>query len=87
MNSGITRSMKTAISVEDSLMARADDAALELGLSRSALVSVALQNYLENRQNTKITEALNKAYAQVPTSDERAIVRKLRTKVPIVDRW
>lgn len=84
---GITRSMKTAISVEDSLMARADDAARELGLSRSALVSEALLNYLETRQNAKVTEDLNKAYAQVPTANERALVRKLRTKVPIVDRW
>ncbi len=79
--------MKTAISVEDSLMARADDAARELGLSRSALVTEALRNYLEKRQNTKITEDLNLAYANEPTTAERAIVRKLRTKVPIVDRW
>lgn len=79
--------MKTAISVEDSLMSCADDAARELGLSRSALVSEALRKYLENRQNTKITEDLNKAYAQEPTVQERALVRKLPTKVPIVDRW
>jgi metal-responsive CopG/Arc/MetJ family transcriptional regulator len=87
MNAGITRGMKTAISVEDSLMTRADNAARELGLSRSALVSEALRKYLEYHQNAKITEDLNKAYAQEPAANERALVRKLRTKVPIIDRW
>ncbi len=68
-------------------MSRADDAARELGLSRSAPVSEALRKFLENHQNAKITEDLNKAYAQEPTVQEWALVRKLRTKVPIMDRW
>ena len=44
MQNGITKSMKTAISMDDSLMEQADDAARELGLSRSGLIAQALQS-------------------------------------------
>ena len=87
MQSGITKSMKTAISVDDSLMEQADQAAQDLGLSRSRLIADALRDYLRNRRRTRITEQLNQVYAKVPDPAERRLVRKLRTKLPVQDRW
>ena len=87
MQSGITKSMKTAISVDSVLMEQADEAARDLGLSRSGLIADALREYLRKRRRTKITERLNQAYATEPGPDERRLVRTLRTKLPIQDRW
>jgi predicted transcriptional regulator len=87
MTNGITKSMKTAISVEDSLLEQADKAARDLGLSRSGLIAQALREYLARRRQARISEKLNQAYANEPGPDERQLVRKLRTKLPAPDRW
>ena len=79
--------MKTAISVDDALMEQADDAARELGLSRSRLIADALRDYLRQRRRTRISEQLNQAYAEEPSRAERRLVRSLRTKIPRRDRW
>ncbi len=79
--------MKTAISVDDALMEQADAAARDLGLSRSRLIAEALREYLRQRRRTRISEQLNQAYAKDPDPAERRLVRKLRTKVAVHDRW
>ena len=84
MQNGITNSMKTAISVEDTLMQQADDAARELGLSRSALVAQALRDFLRQRHRAQITEQLNRAYAE-PSPAEQILVQKMRKNFPIQD--
>lgn len=87
MHYGITRSMKTAISVEDSLMEQADKAALDLGLSRSGLIAEALRDFLFQWSRSQVTEQLNRAYANEPSKDEMRLVRKLKSKLPSKDRW
>lgn len=79
--------MKTAISVDDVLMAEADRTASELGMSRSGLISAALKEFLESRRRNAITDALNRIYAQEPRSDERQTVRQMKSKFPIGDKW
>jgi metal-responsive CopG/Arc/MetJ family transcriptional regulator len=79
--------MKTAISVEDSLMEQADSAARDLGLSRSALIAEALRDYLHRRRQLRISEQLNQAYADQPDPAQRRLVRKFKNKLPIQDRW
>jgi len=79
--------MKTAISVEDSLMEEADKAARDLGLSRSGLIAQALRDYLKRRRQSQILEQLNHAYAADPTPEERILVRRLRTKLRVKERW
>ncbi len=68
-------------------MQQADEAARDLGLSRSRLVADALRDYLRKRRRTRITEQLNRAYSNVPSADERRLVRKLRAKLSVQDRW
>ncbi len=87
MQCGMTKGMKTAISVDDTLMEQADQAARALGLSRSGLIAEALRDYLRQRERTNTTERLNRAYADAPGPAEKRLVRKLRTKLPVQDRW
>jgi metal-responsive CopG/Arc/MetJ family transcriptional regulator len=87
MQNGITIGMKTAISVEDTLMAEADGAARDLGVSRSALITEALRDYLRRRRQAQISEQLNRVYANEPELSERQTVRKFKTKLPNLDRW
>ncbi len=80
--------MKTAISLDDSLMEKADEAARDLGLSRSGLIAEALRSYLRQRGRVKITVQLNQAYVDTPGAAETRLVRKFKTKLPAnKDRW
>lgn len=88
IGSGITNGMKTAISVEDSLLEQADEVARELGLSRSGMISEALRAYLKQRRQSRTTELLNQAYdADPPTEEEMRLVHKFKTKLTVKDRW
>jgi metal-responsive CopG/Arc/MetJ family transcriptional regulator len=80
--------MKTAISVDDSLMAQADRAAGEIGVSRSKLFSIAMAEYLKKRRNDEITEQLNRAYANDNQAEELAFARAAKRKMAkLVDPW
>ena len=79
--------MKTAISVDDSLMEQADEAARDLGMSRSGLISEALRDYLRHRRQAKVSDQLNQAYKNEPSPEEKSLVRRLKAKLPIQDRW
>ena len=68
-------------------MQEADGVARDLGLSRSGLVADALREYLRKRRQTRITEQLNQAYANAPTTDEVRLTRALKTKLPVPDKW
>lgn len=87
MKVGITTGMKAAVSVDDALMEQADQAARDLGLSRSAFVAEALRAFLRQLQQAQITEQLNRVYADEPNPSERRLVKKLRSKLPIKDAW
>lgn len=79
--------MKTAISVNDALMEEADAAALGLGLSRSALIAMALRDFLKRRASAEITQRLNAVYASDPAPDEKRLIRSLKTKLHVSDNW
>jgi predicted transcriptional regulator len=70
--------MKTAISVDDDLLMKADSTAQGMGISRSRLFSIALENYLRERRKADILERLNKAYAGDPPPDERRMLAAIK---------
>jgi metal-responsive CopG/Arc/MetJ family transcriptional regulator len=72
--------MKTAISLEDELLLRADRTAREMGISRSRLFSVALEAYLRKRRNQEILDQLNKVYADEPSPEERRTVAAMKRR-------
>ncbi len=54
--------MKTAISIPDSLYNAAEQLASRLGESRSELYSKAVDSYVKQHHNVKVTEKLNDIY-------------------------
>jgi predicted transcriptional regulator len=68
--------MKTAISIPDQTYQHAEQLALELGLSRSAMYTRAIEEFLERTRSNQITEQLNQVYAQTDlTPEEQAFSR------------
>jgi metal-responsive CopG/Arc/MetJ family transcriptional regulator len=60
--------MKTAISIPDSLFEAAEQFAKRMGLSRSELYAVALQEYLQAHKQEQITQQLDAVYADEDSS-------------------
>ncbi|NJM68764.1 MAG: ChpI protein [Scytonema sp. RU_4_4] len=60
--------MKTAISIPTPLFEAAEQFAKRMGLSRSELYAVALQEYLHAHQSDQITEQLDAVYADEDSS-------------------
>ena len=81
--------MKTAISVEDELLRKADRTAKQLGVSRSRLFSIALAEYLKQRRNAELLDQLNRAYADGPDVSERRLLvgMKAKFRAAVKDRW
>ena len=81
--------MKTAISIDGRLLEEADQVARKMGLSRSRLFSLALQDYLRQRRQEEITEQLNRVYAGGPDASERRTTARMKARFrsTIKDRW
>jgi predicted transcriptional regulator len=56
--------MKTAISIPDDLFQAAERLANQLGIPRSRLYSMAVEEFVEQRQAEDITRRLDEVYAE-----------------------
>ena len=56
------QNMKTAVSIPDEIYLEAEEAARNLGISRSALYLNALTDYLKKNNRKEITQKLNEVY-------------------------
>ena len=65
---GYTSSMKTAISLPDSLYEAAEKTAQSMGLPRSQLFAKALEEFIQHHNSERITEKLNDIYYQFDNS-------------------
>ncbi len=63
--------IKTAVSIEKDLFDQAEDLAEELKVSRSRLVTMALERLIRDYQTKKLVEKLNEVYADGPTEEEK----------------
>ena len=81
-----TLSMKTAISIPDELFHSADEAAKNLGLSRSALIQKALEDFLETKNQKAIIEKLNRVYSRVDSSVPLEIQKYQRSQIQ-AEEW
>ena len=65
-NFGYTMTMKTAISISDSLFEAAEELAQRLGISRSRLYSQAVERFVADHLRTAVTERLDELYDEEP---------------------
>jgi len=81
--------MKTAISIKDDLLHEADRVAGELGISRSGLVSLAVQEFLSHRRQEQIVAQLNAVYDGEPAITDKRRLAGMRRKFrsTIRDSW
>ena len=59
-------SMKTAVSLPEHLFRKADQVAGELGIPRSRLFAIALEQFLVNHRQQAVTERLDAVYSDLP---------------------
>ena len=68
--------MKTAISVPDNIFEEVDRVAKDHNWSRSEVFVIAVKQFLENLKSQKLLAALNMAYAEQESPEERSFRRK-----------
>jgi predicted transcriptional regulator len=81
--------VKTAISLDGDLLREADKTARALGLTRSRLLSIALEDYLRHRRQQQMLDQLNQAYSDEPDPGEAGTTQNIKAKFrsTIKDRW
>ena len=61
--------MKTAISLPDLLFEKAEETASYLGIPRSKLFALALEEFIERHNGKMITEKINAVYEKIDQSE------------------
>ena len=72
--------IKTAVSLQESLVERLDKLARELNISRSQLFSRAADEFLRRHETQALLEAINRALEDGPDPGEKARLRAMRNK-------
>ncbi len=78
--------MKTAISIPDDIFSAAENYAHQSHLSRSALFTRALVEFLSRRRNEGVTERLNQLYDKEKSSLD-ASLSKMQKSAISKEKW
>jgi len=78
--------MKTAISIPDDIFSAAENFAHQSHLSRSALFTRALVEFLARRRNDGVTERLNRLYDKENSRLDEAL-SKMQTSAISKEKW
>ncbi|HJT88955.1 MAG TPA: hypothetical protein VJ732_13895 [Bryobacteraceae bacterium] len=81
--------MKTAISIDDELLHEADETARRMGLSRSRLFAMAIDDFLKRRRREQMFRKLNELYGNDPQTEEKRLLEGIKAKVrrTAKERW
>jgi hypothetical protein len=79
--------MKIAISIPDPLFREAEAAAKDLGVSRSKLIQIALQAFLQRRRDEKIKAALNRSFTRHPPEELDPFLQRLALETMKRTEW
>lgn len=78
--------MKTAISLPDRVFDAAERVAKRLGISRSELYARAVARFVEEHRGDKVTDALDRVYAEVDSTLDPTLSRLQAVSLPR-DEW
>ncbi len=78
--------MKTAVSIPDEVFEAVEQLARRTKCSRSALYSRALAEYVARHAPDRVTEAMNRALAEIPEPADR-FVRAASRRVLARSEW
>jgi hypothetical protein len=81
--------MKTAISIDNELLQEADETARQMGVSRSRLFALAVEDFLDRRRSEEMLRRLNDVYADGLERREKILLSRVKTKVrrTVKERW
>ncbi len=71
--------MKIELSIPKSLFEQAENLARKMKVSRSRLVAMALEDYIQRQQNRELLAQINRAYADEPDLTEQMLRSKARS--------
>ena len=78
--------MKTAISISNDVFTRAENFARKRRLTRSALFTRAVEEFLSHHQREGVTERLNRLYEREDSRLDPVIAR-LQTATILKEKW
>ena len=67
--------VKTTVSLEAPLFDKAEALAQEMKISRSRLIALALEDFVQRYQNERLLEQINAAYKAGSNPDEQALLQ------------
>ena len=80
--------IKTAISLQENLFTQMEELATRLDVSRSQIIALALEAFIERDYNQRLLEALNQAYAEQDDDVEpRSQGRRLQHRKLVEGEW
>lgn len=80
--------VKTAISVDESLLRRAETLARSLKTSQSGLFALALSEFLKRHENQRMLEDVNASYASEEDASEKETRKAaLLLVAEVADEW
>ncbi len=76
------------VKVTKSLARKVEITAKQMRVSRDKIVSLALEDFLERKRNNDLLKAINEAYKDEPTAEEREEIRLMTKKsFEVLDEW
>ena len=80
--------VKTALSIEESLFERAEALAEELNVSRSRLFAMALEQFLHEHEGKKLLEQINAVYTEAISVDKKeSSARRAKHREIVEGSW
>ncbi|MCZ0937903.1 MAG: ribbon-helix-helix protein, CopG family [Caldilineaceae bacterium] len=70
--------VKIEVSLSNTLFEEVENLARELEMSRSELLSIAVQEFIERRETRHMMAALNEVHGEPPDEEELAVLRQMR---------
>jgi metal-responsive CopG/Arc/MetJ family transcriptional regulator len=81
--------VKTAISMQESLFKRVDDASRKMRVSRSRVFVLAVEEYFQRLDNRQLLEAIDAAYDDNAQKEDVKLSHKIRRhqKRQVAEQW